>query len=133
MKQINIQNFLGEAVCTELEDVKKMLDWSIDGVNEFLFAQDRDSYPYLIVLVNGSFANVGFISKEGSAGLQAFSDDAEMDLDPDESTIFYTNTPTEEIEICNDHVIPKDLAIQIAIEFAKQEIYQIVLSGMNYV
>lgn len=109
MKEVNIQHFLGDTV----------LNQSIDGVNEFLIAQERNSYPYFILLVNGLYANVSFIPSEESAGFQAFSDDTEMDLDPEESTIFYTNTPTEEIEIYNDYVIPKSLAMQIAIEFVK--------------
>ena len=86
-------------------------------MNEFLIAQNHNIYPYLTVLINGLYANVTLVPSEESAGFEAFSDDTKMDLDPDGISIFYTNTPSEEIEISNDYVIPKNLAIQIAKEF----------------
>lgn len=72
-----------------------------------------------MVLLNGPYANVSFIPSEESAGLQAFWEENALALDPDGCTIFYTNTPTEEIEIYNAYVIPKHLAVQIAMEFAE--------------
>lgn len=119
MKPINIQHFMGETICTEIGDVQMALKQSVNGANEFLIAQDPKEYPYLTVLVNGAYANVNFVSDEESAGFQAFSEDAGLDLDPEETTIFYVNTPSEEIEIYNDYVIPKELAMEIALEFAQ--------------
>lgn len=119
MEKIIIEHFLGKSVCTELNDVQKTLNQSIDGVNEFLISQDQKPYPYLAVLINEIYAYVSFIPSDESAGLQAFFDDTEMNLDSEGITIFYTNTPSEEIEIYNDYVIPKKLAMQIALEFAE--------------
>ena len=119
MRKIMIHHFLGESICTTMDDVQKTLEQSIDGVNEFLIAQKHDLYPYLTVLVNGIYANVTFVPSEESAGLQAVSDDTETDLEPDGISVFYTNTPSEETEVYNDYVIPKNLAVQIVKEFAE--------------
>lgn len=78
-------------------------------------------FPYLTVLINGSYAYVYCVPNEVDAGLLAFSEDAETDLEPDGISIFYTNTPSEEIEIYNDYVIPKSLAVEIVKEFAETE------------
>ena len=117
MKEVVIHHFLGENVCATIDDVENVLNQSVNGVNEFLIAQNNNMYPYLTVLINGLYANVTLVSSEESAGFEAFSDDTKMDFDPDGISIFYTNTPSKEIEISNDYVIPKNLAIQIAKEF----------------
>lgn len=117
MKEVVIHHFLGENVCATINDVENVLNQSVNGVNEFLIAQNHNVYPYLTVLINDLYANVTLVPSEESAGFEAFSDDTEMDLDPDGISIFYTNTPSEEIEISNDYVIPKNLAIQIVKEF----------------
>ncbi len=119
MKKIKIHHFLGNSVCTTMDDVLKALEQSVDGVNEFYIAEDNTMFPYLSVLINGAYAYVICVPNEEAAGLQAFSDDVEMDLDPDGISVFYTNTPSEEIEIYNDYVIPKCLAVQIVKEFVE--------------
>ena len=91
----------------------------MDGVNEFLIAQKDTPYPYLVMLVCGPYAYVSLIPEEDSAGQQVYNDTMDTDLDPDECTIFYTNTPTEELEIYNDYVISRPLAERIALEFAE--------------
>ncbi|MCI8554583.1 MAG: hypothetical protein HFJ80_06530 [Clostridiales bacterium] len=40
-------------------------------------------------------------------------------LPPDGISIFYTNTPTEEMEIYNDYVIPKALARTVVKDFVE--------------
>lgn len=47
---------MGKSICAELCAVQKVLDQSIDGVNEFLIAQGWNSHPYLIAL---EFAKTG--------------------------------------------------------------------------
>ncbi len=49
----------------------------------------------------------------------AFSDDTLTDLPQDGISVFYTNTPTEEIQIYNDYVIPKTLAQTIVKDFVE--------------
>lgn len=119
MNKIKICHFLGKSICTTMDEVLTTLDQSVDGVNEFYIAQDHTLYPYLTVLINGSYAYVTCVPDEEAAGSQAFCDNVEMDLDPDGISIFYINTPTEEIEIYNDYVIPKSLAVQIVKEFVE--------------
>lgn len=119
MKTMKIHHFLGKSICTSMDDVLKTLEQSVNGVNEFFVAEDHTMYPYLTVLTNGSYAYVICVPNEEDAGLQALSEDIELDLDPDGISVFYTNTPSEEIEIYNDYVIPKTLAIQIVKEFVE--------------
>ena len=119
MKKAEIHHFLGSNVCATMDDVLKTLEQSVDGVNEFFIVEEHTVYPYLSILINGAYAYVICVPNEEAAGLQAFSDDDEMDIDPDGISVFYTNTPSEEIEIYNDYVIPKSLAVQIVKEFVE--------------
>ncbi|NBI09351.1 hypothetical protein D1641_04860 [Colidextribacter sp. OB.20] len=119
MKRTTINHFLGKNTCETIDDVQRTLDQSVDGVNEFFIRQEHTMYPHLIVLINGLYAYVTCVPTEEAAGTQAFSDESETDLDPDGISIFYTNTPSEEIEIYNDYVISKDLAVQVVKEFVE--------------
>lgn len=120
MTKIKIHHFLGDAVCETMEDLEKALAQSVNGVNEFFIVKEHTMFPYLTVLTNGAYAHVYCVPTEEAAGSPAFSDDVETDLDPDGISVFYTNTPTEEIEIYNDYVIPKELAVQIVKDFAEK-------------
>lgn len=75
MKEVVIHHFLGENVCATINDVENVLNQSVNGVNEFLIAQNHNIYPYLTVLINGLYANVTLVPSEESAGFEAFSDD----------------------------------------------------------
>lgn len=104
MKKIQIEHFWGEKLCEQLDGVRETLELSVKGRNEFFVVQDQTPHPYLMVLVNGPYANAAFILSEESADLQAFWEEDELVLDPKGSTIFYTNTPAEEIEVYNAYV-----------------------------
>ena len=119
MQKMMIHHFLGKNICATMEDVEETLAQSINGVNEFFIVKEHTMFPYLTVLVNGAYAYVTCVPTEEAAGSSAFSDDVETDLDPDGISIFYTNTPSEEIEIYNDYVIPKSLAVQIVKDFVE--------------
>ena len=119
MAKMKIHHFLGDALCETPEDVEKELARSVDGVNEFFIVKEHTMFPYLTVLVNGAYAYVYCVPTEEAGGWLAFSEDAETGLDPDGISVFYVNTPTEEIEICNDYVIPKELAVQVVKDFAE--------------
>ena len=119
MMKMKIHHFLGDAVCETMEDLEKALAQSVNGVNEFFIVKEHTMFPYLTVLVNGAYAYVYCVPTEEAAGSPAFSEDAETGLDPDGISIFYINTPTEEIEIYNDYVIPKELAVQVVKDFAE--------------
>lgn len=117
MKSIKIHHFGGKQICATWDEAARVLEQTVDGVNEFFIAEDHTMFPYLTVLTNGPYAYVICVPNDQDAGLQAYSEDAETGLDPDAISVFYTNTPSEEIEIYNDYVIPKSLAIQIVKEF----------------
>ena len=119
MKNFRINHFGGKALCTTWDEVAQTLEQTVGGVNEFFIAEDHTMYPHLTVLINGSYAYVTCVPTEEAAGSQAFSENVEVDLDPNGISIFYTNTPSEEIEIYNDYVIPKTLAIQVVKEFVE--------------
>lgn len=119
MQRMKIHHFLGNAVCETIEDVENALAQSVNGVNEFFIVKEHTMFPYLTVLVNGAYAYVYCVPTEEAAGSLAFSEDAQTGLDPDGISVFYTNTPTEEIEIYNDYVIPRELAVQVVKDFAE--------------
>lgn len=119
MTKIKIHHFLGDALCETAEEVAEALARSVNGVNEFFIVKEHTMFPYLTVLVNGAYAHVYCVPTEEAGGWLAFSNDVETGLDPDGISVFYTNTPTEEIEIYNDYVIPKDLAVQVVKDFAE--------------
>ena len=119
MRKIKINHFGGKALCTTWDEVAQTLEQTVDGVNEFFIVAEHTMFPYLAVLVKGDYAVVDCVPNETDAGLMAFSDDTPTDLPPDGISIFYTNTPTEEIEFYNDYVIPKTLAWAVVKDFVE--------------
>lgn len=119
MQKMKLHHFLGNSVCETVEELEEALAQSVDGVNEYFIVKEHTMFPYLTVLINGPYAHVYCVPTEEAAGSLAFSEDTETGLDPDAISIFYTNTPTEEIEIYNDYVIPKELAVQVVKDFAE--------------
>ena len=72
------------------------------------------------VLVNGKAAYLFYAPFDDSvgAGFQAYGEDEDgFELDPDENTVFYGNTPTEEIEISNEYVCSREKAIEVVLAF----------------
>lgn len=114
MKKIKICHFGGKKLCTTWDDVAQTLEQTVDGVNKFFIVEEHTMFPYLVVLVHMYCA-----PNEVDGGLLAFSDDVPTDLPPDGISIFYVNTPTEEIQIYNDYVIPKALAQTVVKDFVE--------------
>ena len=119
MRKIKINHFGGKALCTTWDEVAQTLEQTVDGVNEFYIAAEHTMFPYLAVLEKDDYAYVHCVPNETGGGLIAFSADTPTDLPPDGISIFYTNTPTEEIEIYNDYVIPKTLAWNFVKDFVE--------------
>lgn len=116
MKPMIFEHFSGKDICSTEDEARAVLGKTVNGVNEFIIYQDTDStYPYISVLVNGEYAYLWFTPEEDHPGFQAYS--AGVELDPDESTIFYVNTPTEEMEIPNEYVSSKETVLQAVLEF----------------
>ena len=119
MKKIKMHHFGGKNICTTWDEVAQTLEQTVDGVNEFYIAAEHTMFPDLAVLVKGDYAYVHCVPNEADGGLIAFSDDTLTDLPQDGISVFYTNTPTEEIQIYNDYVIPKTLAQTIVKDFVE--------------
>lgn len=86
-----------------------------DDVNEFWITCDNQENPCLAILVNKEFANVTYFPDAESLGLQSVG--IPGDFNPDEFSVFYTNTPEEEIEVSNSAIITFDEALQVALDF----------------
>lgn len=70
-------------------------------------------------MINGEFAYVICVPNERDGGLQAFSRRAQTGLDPEGISVFCTHSPAEKIEVYNDYVIPRTLAVEAVKEFAE--------------
>ncbi len=65
--------------------------------DKFLLVTEHTMFPYLMVLVCGNYVHVYCVPNEAGGGLLAFSGDTPTNLRPDDISIFFINTPTEEI------------------------------------
>ena len=74
-------------------------------------------HPVLSILVKDELAYAILFPDEGSAGIQAYADEPPEG----DSTVFIVNTPSEEIQISNEYVIPKPVAKQIMLEFVETQ------------
>ena len=119
MKRIEVHHFGGKSICATWDEVAQALEQTVDGSNEFFFVAEHTMFPYLTVLVRGDYAYVYCVPNEVDGSLIAFSDDAPTDLPPNGISIFYVNTPTEEIQIYNDYIIPKALAWTVVKDFVE--------------
>lgn len=86
-----------------------------NDVNEFWITEDDQDNPCLAILVNKELANITYFPDEYSPGAQSVGCCCGLELNG--YTVFYTNTPEEEIEISNNLIIPFDLALKAAAEF----------------
>ncbi len=121
MTPMVFKHFAGEDICSTVDEVKTVFNKDINGVNEFIISNDSDSqYPYLNILVSRRSAYIFYAPFDGSvgAGFQAYGEDEDgFELDPDGITIFYVNTPTEEVEIGNEYVCSLEKALQVILAF----------------
>lgn len=111
---MKISHFGGVSFCNTFEEVFDVLKIRFnESVNEFWITDDEKENPCLAVLVNNDMANVTFFPSDGHPGFQS----AGNDKDAEGYTVFYTNTPEEEIEISNDMIITFEQAVQAVEEF----------------
>jgi len=111
---MRIAHFGGVCFCHTLEDLISILQVRFnDSVNEFWIMDDEADNPCLAILVNKDIANVTFFPFAGHPGLQSQGDA----ISEEGFSVFYTNTPEEEIEVSNDLVISFEQAEQAAEEF----------------
>jgi len=111
-----IKHFGGIEVANNLDEVCEVLHKRYgDDVNEFWITYDNKENPCLAILVKKELANVTYFPDAESLGFQSVGNP--RDLNPDEFSVFYTNTPEEEIEICNSAIITFKEAFQVAVDF----------------
>ena len=80
---------------------------------------EHTMFPYLMALVCGNYVHVYCGPNEAGGGLLAFSGDTPTNLRLGGISIFFINTPTEEIQICNDYIIPKVLVWTVVKDFVE--------------
>lgn len=113
---MKVLHFGGIEYTDTVDGLKKVLSKRFgDDVNEFWITENESDNPCLAILINKTLANLTFFPEDGHPGFQSFGN--ENDLVPGGYSVFYTNTPEEEIEINNDMVIPVEDAVKAAEEF----------------
>lgn len=121
MSKMLFQHFCGNDLCSTVDEVREVLSKNINGVNEFIISDENNEVPYMTVLINKDSAYIYYepFDEFDSAGFEVCGENYGEDIgsDCDDITVFYTNTPTEEIEISNEYVNTKDTALNIISEF----------------
>ena len=108
-------HFGGTDACSTPEEDEKVFSFTVNGVNSFWISDGQ--HPVLSILVKDELAYAILFPDEGSAGIQAYADEPPEG----DSTVFYINTPAEEIAIRNEYVISKPVAKQIMLEFLETQ------------
>ena len=112
---MKISHFGGVVECKTIEELKNVLNMRYgDEVNEFWISGEEEN-PCLAILVNKGYATLTYFPEDGHMGFQSVGMDT--DLEADGISVFYTNTPEEEMEINNDAIIPFSKALGAIIEF----------------
>ena len=110
-----VEHFGGTVECKTIGELEKILEIRYGtGVNEY-WIYGKEKNPCLAVLVNNKYATLTYFPEEEHPGYQSVGKDT--DLDFDEYTIFYVNTPTEEMEVHNFSVISFSKALEATKEF----------------
>lgn len=113
---MKIQHFGGVTYFDTMDDLVKILQIRYgDDVNEFWITNEDEENPCLAILVNKNYANVSYFPKAGHLGFQSIGNI--KDLSPNGYSVFYTNTPEEELEISNEMIILFEQALVAAKEF----------------
>ena len=107
----------GKETCSTLEEVRTVLDKTVDGGNAFNIYREQDAlFPYFSVLTRGEYAYIWYAPDESSAGIQAWGED--LGLDPEGTVRFYIPELTE---ICNDYILTREKALQVVTAFMELE------------
>jgi hypothetical protein len=115
MTRIRIEHFGGADEVSTLPSLDRVLSARYgQDANEFwLFGEPK--HPSLSILVRGKLASLTYFPDEAHPG---FTSEGNVPaLDPDGDSIFYTNTPREEIEISNAAVVTVESALKAAHDF----------------
>lgn len=114
---MKIEHFGGLLEVETVAALDKVLDLRYGNrANEYLIC-GKDRYPLLCVQVRGAVACLHFFPEEGHPGFLSVGEGAAAGLET-----FYTNTPTEEIEVAADAVVSFDQAREAAREFFRSHV-----------
>jgi hypothetical protein len=109
---MKVEHFGGSVEVTGVADLDDVLSARYgDSANEYLMCAEK-RYPLLSVQVRGARACLHFFPHEDHPGFLSVADGAGEGVET-----FYTNTPTEEIQVATDAIIPFDQAKSAAHEF----------------
>ena len=109
-----IEHFGGTEYASNADELCMVLNKRYgNGVNEFWISEEKMDIPCMTILVNKNLANVTYFPDSNSPGYQSVGNKK----NPKDSSVFYVNTPDEEIEIFNDTIISFQDALKAAIEF----------------
>ena len=85
------------------------------NANEFWLSLEDEKFPALAILVRDDLANVHYFPEDGHPGY--LLTESQPNAKTGGSTVFFTNTPSEEVEIGNEGVVPFSSALKAAHEF----------------
>lgn len=111
---MKIEDFGGTIEVQDLNNLRDVFARRFgQGVNE-MWLRKNIEYPYMGILINNEFAYLHFFPYEKHPGFRSISDQL---CDQEGFSVFYTNTPEEEIEVMNEAVVSTSLALKAAEEF----------------
>jgi len=107
-----VEHFGGQAAANASSDLDLLdLRYGPSRANEFHLSHEA-RFPMLAILVRDRLANLHYFPDATHAGFVSIGEE-----DKPGSVVFFTNTPTEEIEVSASSVVPFELAREAATQF----------------
>ena len=112
--RMTVKHFGGVESVYTLDELRQILSMRFGNEsNEFWISEDTGEFPCMAILVKGNLANVSFFDDENDIGSQSVGGEPKTGT----FTVFYTNTPEEEIEIHDEFTVSAEVAVKAAEEF----------------
>ena len=113
---MKVSHFGGTESVSSIEELRRILsERYANDANEFWLSDETKDFPCMAILVKGSLASVTFFEDEDDIGSQSAG--RNNNLKAGTFTVFYTNTPNEEIEIHSEMVVSEEAAAKAAEQF----------------
>jgi hypothetical protein len=112
---MKLEDFKGTADVNSEPELESFLKRRFgECVNEFWLSHGNKE-PVLAIMVNGQLAVLHYFPKRRHAGFRSLG---KIDgLDPQEMSIFFTQTAQQKLSVLNSAIVPFDTALKIAREF----------------
>ena len=112
---MKVYHFDGLDECLTEDELGSLLEARFGArANEFLLAGDSE-YPYLAILVNDGYSAMVYFPEDRESMFQAIGGNTALSVG--ETSVFYSGTPDQEMEVWNEFVLPFALAKEAALEF----------------